>query len=219
MPRKRESLGEKIRHVDDARDVPDKELELGHAVPKPVKSHVARLRELLLHGPVGEAYCDFIVAVDHGWLLGIAEVVQDLPLAGRDFCRAKSAGVFRLLDGGTHDRDAGRVDGDGRVHEARVPETTEMVERPSHAAGVGAREVGGVGEDAELHLGREEHLPPIAVSRHEPEQALQRGHGHKGSLGLGAGEGAGGGEYSSIDAPPVIEEVADGDLELLFLRD
>ena len=95
-----------------------------------------------------------------------------------------------------------------------------MVERAGDAAGVGAREVlGGVGEHAKpkLHLGREEHLPPIAMGGHEPEQALQRSHGRKGSLGLGAGEGAGCGEHSPIDAPPVIQEVADGDLELLLL--
>ena len=102
----------------------NKELQLSHAVPKPVKPHVARLRELLLDGPVGKAYCDFIVAVDHGGSLGIAKVVQDLALAGRDSCSAKGAGVFCLLDGGTNDRDPGGVDRDGRVHEARVPETT-----------------------------------------------------------------------------------------------
>jgi hypothetical protein len=36
-------------------------------------------------------------------------------------------------------------------------------------------------------------------------------------LGLGAGEGAGGGEHSPIDVPCVIQEVADGDLELFLL--
>ena len=65
MPRKRESLGEEIRHVNAARDVADKELQLSHSVPKPVKPHVARLRELRLDGPIGKAYCDFVVAVDH----------------------------------------------------------------------------------------------------------------------------------------------------------
>ncbi len=62
--------------------------------------------------------------VDHREALGIAKVVQDLSLAGRDPCSAKGAGVFRLLDGGTNNRDAGGVDRDGRVHEAQVPETT-----------------------------------------------------------------------------------------------
>jgi hypothetical protein len=114
---------------------------LSHAVPKPVKPHVARLRELLLDGPVGKAYCDFIVAVDHGGSLGMVKVVQDLSLAGRDPCSAKGAGVFRLLDGGTNDWDAGGVDQDGRVHEARIPETTEMVEGTGDAAGVGAEAI------------------------------------------------------------------------------
>ena len=85
MPRKRESLGEEIRHVNAARDVADKELQLSHAVPKPVKPHVARLRELRLDGPIGKAYCycDFIVAVDHRGALGIAKVVQERPVARR----------------------------------------------------------------------------------------------------------------------------------------
>jgi hypothetical protein len=87
---------------------------LSHAVPKPVKPHVARLGELLLDGPVGKSYCDFIVAVYHGWPLGVAKVVQDLALAGRNPCSTKGAGVFSLLDGGADDRDAGRVDRDGR---------------------------------------------------------------------------------------------------------
>jgi hypothetical protein len=127
MPRKRESLCEEVRHVNAARDVTYKELQLSHAVPKPVKPHVARLRELLLDGPVGKAYCDFIVAVDHGGSLGIAKVVLDLSLAGRDSCSAKGAGVFCLLDGDERvpgGVDPGGVDRDGRVHEARVPETT-----------------------------------------------------------------------------------------------
>jgi hypothetical protein len=32
MPRKRERLGEEIRHVNAARDVADKELQLSHSV-------------------------------------------------------------------------------------------------------------------------------------------------------------------------------------------
>ncbi len=117
---------------------------MSHVVPKPVKPHVARLGELLLYGPIDQSYCDFIVAVYHGWPLGIAKVVQDLALAGRDPCSAKSAGVFCLLDGGADDQDAGGVDRDGHVDKARVPETTKVVKGTGDAAGFGAREVGGV---------------------------------------------------------------------------
>ncbi len=43
MPREGERLGKIVRDVDETRDVADKELQLSHAVPKPVKPHVARL--------------------------------------------------------------------------------------------------------------------------------------------------------------------------------
>ena len=62
----------------------DKELQLSNAVPKPVKPHVARLGELLLDGPVGKSDGDLVVTVDDGGTLGVAEVVQNLSLAGRE---------------------------------------------------------------------------------------------------------------------------------------
>jgi hypothetical protein len=67
-----------------------------------------------------ESFC----AVDHGWPLGIAEVVQDMALTDGDLCSAKGAGIFRLLHRGTDDWDAGGMNGDGRVHQARVAKTT-----------------------------------------------------------------------------------------------
>ena len=94
---------------------------------------------------VGKSDGDFVVAVDDGGTLRVAEVVQDLSLAGRDLCSAEGAELFHLLHGGADDRDAGGVDRDGRVDKARVPETTEMVEGTGDAAGVGSREIGGVG--------------------------------------------------------------------------
>jgi hypothetical protein len=117
----------------------------------------------------------------------------------------------------TDDWNAGGMDGDGRVHKARVAKTTEMVEGAGYAAGVGAREIGSVRHHAELHVGGVEHLPPITVGGHEAEQSLQSGHGREGSLGLSAGESTGSGEHPPIDTPPVIQEVADGDLQVLFL--
>jgi hypothetical protein len=42
----RQRLGEEVGHVEEARDVPNDELLLGHAVLKPMQSHVARLGEL-----------------------------------------------------------------------------------------------------------------------------------------------------------------------------
>jgi hypothetical protein len=84
-----------------------------------------------------------------------------------------------------------------------------MVEGAGYAAGVGAREVGGIRQHAELHVGGVEHLQPITVGGHEAEQPLQCGHGREGSLGLGAGESTGSGENTPIDTPPVIQEVAE----------
>ncbi len=98
--------------------------------------------------------------------------MQDLSLAGRELCSAEDAGVFRLLHGGADDRDAGGVDGDGRVDEALVAETRQVVERAGHAASVGAREVRHVGQHGKLHVGRVEHLTTVGVGGDKAEQPL-----------------------------------------------
>ena len=161
-----------VGNVNASRYVADKELQLSNAVPKPVKPHVARLGELLLDGPVGKSDGDLVVTVDDGGTLGVAEVVQNLSLAGRELGSAEGAGVFRLLHGGADDRDAGGVDGDGRVDKARVAETSQVVEGAGHAASVGAREVRRVGQHGKLHVGRVKHLPTVRVGGDETEQPL-----------------------------------------------
>ena len=68
------------------------------------------------------------------------------------------------------------MNGDGRIDEARVAETRQVVEveveGAGHAASVGAREVRRVGQHGKLHVGRVEHLPTVGVGGDEAEQPL-----------------------------------------------
>ncbi len=121
---------------------------------------------------VGKSDGDFVAAVDDGGTLRVAEVVQDLSLAGRDLCSAEGAELFHLLHGGADDRDAGGVDRYRRVDKTRVAETKQVVEGAGHAASVGAREVRSVRQHGKMHVGRVEHLPTVGVGGDEAEQPL-----------------------------------------------
>ena len=46
----RQQFGEVVGHVDVARDMPNDELLLGHAILEPIQSHIERLGELWLDG-------------------------------------------------------------------------------------------------------------------------------------------------------------------------
>jgi hypothetical protein len=55
------------------------------------------------------------------------------------------------------------------------------------------------------------------VGRHKPKKVLQVGHGVEGGSGLGAGQRTGGGKDTVIDTVTVVEQVANGYLELFLL--
>jgi hypothetical protein len=86
------------------------------------------------------------------------------------------------------------------------------MERPSYAPGFRPREVGGVGQDIQQHVGRVKYLPAVAVSGHEAEEPLQLHHGPLRRGGEDAGEGTGGGEDPTIHTPPIVEQIADSNL-------
>jgi hypothetical protein len=67
-----QSLSEVVGNVQQSRNVPDEELQLGDAILKPMHPHVTRLGELGLHRPVGDADCDLVVAVDDRRRRGVA---------------------------------------------------------------------------------------------------------------------------------------------------
>jgi hypothetical protein len=90
----RQRLGEVVGHIVDARDVPNDELLLGHAVLKPMQSHVARLGELGFDSLLGEADSDFIIAVDDSGRLGISQVLKHLSLSSRNFIHPEGATIL-----------------------------------------------------------------------------------------------------------------------------
>jgi hypothetical protein len=77
---KGQRLGEVVGNIEQSRNVPDEELQLGDAILEPVQPHVTGLGELWLHRRVGDADCDLVVAVDDRRGLGVAEVGKRLAL-------------------------------------------------------------------------------------------------------------------------------------------
>ncbi len=59
---KGQRLGEVVGNIEQARNVPDEELQLGDAILEPMQPHVTGLGELWLHRPVGDADCELVVA-------------------------------------------------------------------------------------------------------------------------------------------------------------
>jgi hypothetical protein len=102
----------------------------------------------------------------------------------------------------------GRVEGVGRA---------EVVKGASDRAGIGAREIGGVRMDSQDHVGSPIDLATIRMGRDKAEKAVKAREGCKGGGGLFGGEGAGRREDASVDAAPVVQEVADCYLQLLDL--
>ncbi len=144
-------LGEVVRNIEPSQNVPDEELQLGDAILEPVQPHVTGLGELWLRRPVGDADCDLVVAGDDHRGLGVAKVGQRLALHSGDLGSTKRAGQFRLLDRRADDWDPSGGDGEWAVDEGGIMGAAEVVEVATHAARVGARQVGGIGHEHESH--------------------------------------------------------------------
>jgi hypothetical protein len=59
----RQRLGEIVSNVDGARDMHYVEMQLNHAILKPMKSHISQLGELGLDGTVGQADRNLIITM------------------------------------------------------------------------------------------------------------------------------------------------------------
>jgi hypothetical protein len=57
-----------------------------------------------------------------------------------------------------------------------------------------------------------EDLPAVAVSGHEAEESFQLHHGPLRRGGEDSGEGTGSREDPTIHTPPIVEQIADGNL-------
>ena len=86
------------------------------------------------------------------------------------------------------------------------------MERASYTPGFGPREVGGIGENIEQHVGRVKYLSAVPMGGHEAEEPLQLHHGPLRRSGEDAGKGTGGREDPTIHTPPIVEQIADGNL-------
>ncbi len=59
-----------------------------------------------------------------------------------NFGGGKGANMFSLLNGGTHDGNASRMDEDGGIEKIGVVDASEMVKRAGNTAGFWAGKVG-----------------------------------------------------------------------------
>ena len=71
--------------------------------------------------------------------------------------------------------------------------------------------------DARDHIGSPIDLASIRMGGDEAKKTVKAGHGGEGGGGLFRGEGACRGEDAEVYTPPVVEEVAHRDLQLLDL--
>jgi hypothetical protein len=71
--------------------------------------------------------------------------------------------------------------------------------------------------DGQNHFGGPKDFASIRMGRHKAKETVKAGHGGEGGRGLFRGESTGGGEDAGVYTPPVVEEVAHRDLQLLDL--
>ncbi len=140
----RERLGEIVGDVMETTDENDTEVPLADPVPDPMQTHVSDLRHPLRDGVGSNADGHLIVAEQRGGGLGVVHVGQDFAFLCRDAGSGVQAGVLRLRDKGTNNRDAGGMAGDGVVDPVIVVGEAEVAQAAGDAACVGAGEEGGV---------------------------------------------------------------------------
>ncbi len=149
----------------------------------------------------------------------MAEVGEDISLVDSDSGSRKKAAVLGLRDERTHDRDAGRVGGDAVVdrvvHEEGHRWAAHVVGGPSDGPSSGTGEVGSVRMDAQDHIGCPIDLASIRMRRDKGQETVKAGHGGEGGRDLFRGERTGRSADASVNATPVIEQVAYGYLQFL----
>ena len=100
----------------------------------------------------------------------------------------------------------------GRVDEVGVVDASEVMERASYTPGFGPREVGGIGQNIQQHVGRVKNLSAVPMGGHEAEEPLQIHNRPLRRRGKDACQGAGGREDPTIHTPLLVEQIADGNL-------
>ncbi len=122
----------------------------------------------------------------------MAKVREDCSLVDGDACCREEAAVFGLRDEGAHDRDAGRVGGDGVVDGVVGEEVRRVVAhvvgRASDRPSSGTGEIRRIQMDAQNHLGGPIDFAPIRMGRDEAEETVKSGH-----------DGEGGGDLQFLD--------------------
>ncbi len=142
----RERPGEKIGDISETADEKVTKVSLADPAPDPVQAHVGGFGHPLRDGVGSNADSDLVVVAEQrGGTLGVAHFDQDFAFLCRDACSGVQAGVLRLRDKGTDNRDAGGVAGDGVVDPVIVVGEPEVDQATGDAACVGAGEEGGVG--------------------------------------------------------------------------
>ncbi len=104
-----------------------------------------------------------------------------------DLCGAKRVGQFCFLDRRVDDRYPGEGAGEAAVDERGLVGAAKVVEVTTHAAGVWAREVGGIRHQHESHAGRPIDFGAVTVGGEVAEETVEVAHGVLGGGGLGAG--------------------------------
>ncbi len=129
---------------------------------------------------VGESDSTLVVAINESGLLGVAEVVQDTAFRVSDSQSRKQTRVLRLLDCRADHRDEGGVAGQVPVDEVQrvvvepgVRGEAEKVKRAGDGTRARPRQVRGVGEDRQHHVGRPIDAGAVAMSRDVAEQPVQ----------------------------------------------
>ena len=220
----RQRLGEEVGDIDVARHVNDAKLTLADTVLKPVEPHVDAFRHAGGHRFVGECDSTLVVAIDESGLLGVAEVVQDTALRVGDPQRRKETRVLCLLDCRADHRDESGVAGQWPIDEVQrvgVEPGVRGEAKKMEGAGDGARtrprQVRGVREDRQHHVGRPINPGAVAMRRDVSEEPVQLLEGSESSCGLLAGQRTRCRQNPGVHRPPVVQEVPDSDLELFPL--
>ncbi len=140
----RERFGEEIDDVVETADEEDTKVFLADPVSDPMQSHVRCLRHPLGDCVGSNADSHLVATKQRGGGLGVAHVGQDFAFLCRDAGSGVQAGVLRLRDKGTDNRDAGGMAGDGVLDPVIVIGEPELGQATGDAAGLGAGEEGGV---------------------------------------------------------------------------
>ena len=191
------------------------ELSLFNTVLEPVESHVDGFGAALLDSAIEDSIGTFVVSLDGGCRLGMAELDESLADGATNLCVVVGSSHIRFGSTAHDIPEDVDISQDGSIERGSIRVISEVVVATNSGVGFGAAEVGGISVDAVDHLAGLVADDSIRMGGSVVEE-LDSGLGSGlSAMGLFRAEFVEGNQHGVVHGTAVEEEGADDLLEAL----